>query len=104
MDKAGVHATALTGQLGFIDGIPVLASAELGLTGADGKFEVGGSNTKGTAVLVYRPGWLIGVRRRIAVSMDYLPYYDAYQMTATVRLAFGAYDDSAAAIGVNITV
>jgi HK97 family phage major capsid protein len=104
MDKAGIHATALTGQLGFIDGIPVLASAELGLTGTDGKFEVGGSNTKGSAVLVYRPGWLIGTRRRIAVSMDYLPYYDAYQMTATVRLAFASYDHSVAAIGVNITV
>jgi len=104
MDKAGAQATALTGQLGFIDGIPVLASAELGLTGAGGTFEVGGTNTKGTALLVYRPGWLIGTRRRIAVSVDYLSYYDAYQMTATVRLAFAPYDDSVAAIGVNITV
>lgn len=104
MDKAGAQATAMTGQLGFIDGIPVLASAEMGLTGADGTFEVGGTNTKGTAFLIYRPGWLVGTRRRIAVSVDYLPYYDAYQMTATVRLAFGAYDDSVAALGFNITV
>ncbi|MCU0476798.1 MAG: phage major capsid protein, partial [Anaerolineae bacterium] len=83
MDKAGAQATALTGQLGFIDGIPVLVSAELSLSRADGQFEVGGDNTKGTALLVYRPGWLVGTRRRIAVSVDYLPYYDAYQMTAT---------------------
>jgi len=104
MDKAGAQATALTGQLGFIDGIPVLASAEMSLTEADGTFEVGGTNVKGTALLVYRPGWLVGTRRRIAVSVDYLSYYDAYQMTATVRLAFAPYDTTVAAIGVNITV
>lgn len=104
LDKAGAQATALTGQLGFIDGIPVLVSAELGLTGLDGTFEVGGVNDKGTALLVYRPGWLVGTRRRIAVSVDYLPYYDAYQMTATVRLAFAPYDNAVAAVGVNIAV
>lgn len=104
MDKIGVHATALTGQLGFIDGIPVLVSAEMGLNEATGTFEVGGENVKGSAVLVYRPGWLVGTRRRIAVSVDYLPYYDAYQMTATVRLAFAPYDDAVAALGYNITV
>ncbi|MBW7879890.1 MAG: phage major capsid protein [Anaerolineae bacterium] len=104
MDKAGVHATALTGQLGFIDGIPVLVSAEMPLTLATGLVEVGGANDKGTAVLVYRPGWLVGTRRRVAVSVDYLPYYDAYQMTATVRLAFARYDDEVAAAGYDITV
>jgi len=104
MDKAGVHATALTGQLGFIDGIPLLVSPNLPLTMADGKVEVGGTNDKGTALLVYRPGWLVGYRRRIAVSVEYLPYYDAYQMTATVRLALGRYDDDVAAAGFDITV
>lgn len=104
MDKAGAHATALTGQLGFIDGIPLLVSAHMPLTMADGKVEVGGANDKGTALIVYRPGWLVGYRRRIAVSMEYLPYYDAYQMTATVRLALGQYDDDVAAAGFDITV
>lgn len=104
MDKAGAHATALTGQLGFIDGIPLLVSAAMALSQADGKVEFGGTNDKGTAVIVYRPGWLVGYRRRIAVSVDYLPYYDAYQMTATVRLGFTNYDSDVAAIGYNITV
>ncbi len=104
MDKAGAHATALTGQLGFIDGIPLLVSPHVPLTTASGGVIDGGSNDKGTAVCVYRPGWLVGFRRRIAVSVDYLPYYDAYQMTATVRLAFGRYDDDVAAIGYNVTV
>ncbi len=104
MDKAGAHATALTGQLGFVDGIPVLVSAEMALSGADGMIEVGETQNRGTALLVYRPGWLVGTRRRIAVSVDYLPYYDAYQLTATVRLAFASYDEASTAIGINITV
>ena len=36
MDKAGPHATALTGQIGLMDGSPVLVSAELPLTEAEG--------------------------------------------------------------------
>ncbi len=103
MDKAGPHATALTGQIGFIDGSPVLVSAEMPLTMADGKVNATG-NTKGQAVCVYRPGWIVGYRRRIAASVDYLPYYDAYQMTATVRLALARLDDDVAASLYNITV
>jgi HK97 family phage major capsid protein len=103
VDKAGPLATALTGQIGFVDGAPVLVSAEMPLTEADGK--VGsGTNDKGTALCVYRPGWFVGYRRRIAVSVDYLPYYDAYQLTATVRLGFGRFDDDVAAVLYNITI
>ena len=103
MDKAGAQATAMTGQIGFVDGTPVLVSAEMPLTMADGKVNASG-NTKGQAVCVYRPGWIVGYRRRIAASVDYLPYYDAYQMTATVRLALARLDDDVAAALYNITV
>ena len=34
----------------------------------------------------------MGYRRRVAVGVDYLPYYDSYQLTATVRLAFINFD------------
>ena len=37
VDKAGPLATAQTGQIGFVDGIPVFVSAEMPLTQADGK-------------------------------------------------------------------
>ncbi len=95
MDKAGALATAQTGQIGFVDGIPVLVSAELPLANGDGKVSATpGNNTQGTALCVYRPGWFVGYRRRIAVSVDYLPYYDSYQLTATVRLAFASYDEN----------
>ena len=103
MDKAGALATAQTGQIGFVDGIPVFVSAEMPLTEASGK--VGrGPNGKGQALCVYRPGWFVGYRRKIAVSVDYLPYYDSYQLTATVRLAFVRFDDEVASCLYNITV
>ena len=103
VDKAGPLATAQTGQIGFVDGIPVFVSAEMPLTEADGKVG-GGTNDKGQAVCVYRPGWYVGYRRKIAVSVDYLSYYDSYQLTATVRLAFVRFDDDVASCLYNITV
>lgn len=103
MDKAGPQATALTGQIGLMDGAPVLVSAEMPLTEADGKVGAG-TNDRGTALCVYRPGWYVGYRRKIAVSVDYLPYYDAYQLTATVRLAFAHFDTDSASTLFNLAV
>ncbi len=105
MEKAGPLATAQTGQIGYLDGAPVIVSAEMSLAAANGKVSTtGASNVKGTALCVYRPGWFVGYRRRIAVSVDYLPYYDSYQLTATVRLAFAPFDTEAASALYNITV
>jgi hypothetical protein len=81
----------------------VFATAEMPLTSTTG-LVAGSGNTKGTAVCVYRPGWFVGYRRRIAVNIDYLPYYDSYQLTATVRLAFANFDNEVASALVNITV
>jgi HK97 family phage major capsid protein len=103
MDKAGPMATALTGQIGFADGAPVLVSAEMPLTEADGKIG-GATNDRGQAVCVYRPGWFVGYRRKIAVSVDYLPYYDSYQLTATVRLAFVNFDTDVVSALFNIAL
>ncbi|MCY4020736.1 MAG: phage major capsid protein [Chloroflexi bacterium] len=101
MDKAGPLATSQTGQIGLVDGIPVYVSAEMPLTEADGKVG-GGSNDRGQALCVYRPGWTVGYRRKIAVSVDYLSYYDSYQLTATVRLAFVHFNNDVASCLYNI--
>ncbi|MDE2821397.1 MAG: phage major capsid protein [Chloroflexota bacterium] len=103
MDKAGPRATAQTGQIGLVDGIPVYVSAEMPLTEADGKVG-GGGNNRGQALCVYRPGWTVGYRRKIAVSVDYLSYYDSYQLTATVRLAFARFDSEVASCLYNIVM
>lgn len=104
MDKAGPLATAQTGQIGFVDGAPVLVSAEMPLTYSSGKVNIAQTNDRGQAVCVYRPGWFVGYRRKIAISVDYLPYYDSYQLTATVRLAFINFDSEPAAVLYNIAV
>ncbi|GAB5494648.1 MAG: hypothetical protein Phog2KO_48630 [Phototrophicaceae bacterium] len=105
MDKAGALATAQTGQIGFIDGIPVFITAEMPLTMSDGKVNTAsGTNDRGTALCVYRPGWFVGYRRKIAVNVDYIPYYDSYQMTATVRLAFVNFNDDVASTLYNISL
>jgi HK97 family phage major capsid protein len=94
IDKFGPQATVMTGEIGKVDGIPVLASAEMSLTEADGKlsYDTPANNIKGQAVCVYRPGWIVGYRRRIATSMEYIGWTDSYQMVATVRVAFVSFD------------
>jgi hypothetical protein len=47
---------------------------------------------------------VVGYRRRIAVSVDYLPYYDSYQLTATVRLALANFDNEVAGVLFNLAV
>lgn len=103
MDKAGALATAHTGQIGFIDGIPVFVSSELPMTEADGKVG-GGTNNRGTAICVYRNGWFVGYRRKISVHVDYLPYADSYQLTATVRLGLARLEDDVASTLYNIAI
>ena len=105
MEKAGPLATAQTGQIGFADGAPVLVTAEMPLSDGDGKVDSRhANNTRHRPLCVYRPGWFVGYRRRIAVSVDYLPYYDSYQLTATVRLAFINFDTDVAAALYNVAV
>lgn len=103
MDKAGPQATAQTGQIGFVDGIAVFMSASMPETAATG-LVAGSGNTQGTALCVYRPGWMVGYRRAISVHADYIPAYDSHQLTATVRLAFAPQTTQMSSALVNIKV
>lgn len=105
LDKFGLQATALTGNIMAVDGIPIIPCAEMGLTEADGKASATpANNTKGQAICVYRPGWVVGYRRRVNATTTFIPYYDAYQMVATVRLAFVNFDADVSAALYDITV
>lgn len=105
IDKYGIQATVLTGEVGKVDGITVLSSAEMSLTEADGKISATpGNNTLGQGVLVYRPGWVVGYRRRVAATMTYMPYTDSYQLVATMRLAFINFDSYVSGALYNIGV
>lgn len=86
MDKAGPKATAMTGQIGFIDGMPVLVSNEYALTDTAGKIPAAGG-TLGSLTIAYKPGWVVGFRRRVNANVEFISWADSYQITATVRLA-----------------
>jgi HK97 family phage major capsid protein len=99
VDKAGAAATNLSGQVGVIDGVPVFASAEMGLSRAtDGKISVtAANNTRGSVIIVHRPNWMIGYRRQVQAQVDYLSWADAYHLTVTARLALAWFDAVSAA-------
>lgn len=102
----GRNATVNNGMLPNIDGIPVWPSQELALANTAGKIsETAGNNTLGRLVMAAKTGWTIGYRRQVTTNVDYLSYYDAYQMTATLRIALINKDGyaSAAAYGINVS-
>jgi hypothetical protein len=102
----GRGSTVNDGVVPMIDGIPVFASAEISLANTAGKVATvtTANNTTGTLVIAARPGWYVGYRRQVNSTVDFLSYYDSYQMTATARLAFVNKDTVAAAVIYNIGV
>ena len=105
MDKLGANATVVTGMIGAIDGIPVISSQYMGLTEADGKISTTGSNnTLGQVVLVYRPNWFVGYRRKITINVAYHPGFDAHILVATARVALAHRATDSAAVLYNLAV
>lgn len=93
----GVGSTVNNGTVPTIDGIEVYPSAELNLTDANGYLDAAVDGTYGQLILAAKPAWYIGYRRNVTSSVDFLPYYDSYQLTVTMRLAFINKDTVAAA-------
>lgn len=100
VDKYGSNATVLTGEVGRIDNIPVLVSNEIALSAlSNGKVSsTGDNNLYGRLALVHKPSFYFGYRRRISPVVEFLSYYDAYQLTVTVRPALVRRDTSCASI------
>lgn len=102
----GRNATVNNGMLPNIDGIPVFPSQEMVLANSAGKIDLDttSNNLYGRIAMAAKQGWTIGYRRQVTTNVDYLSYYDSYQFTATLRIAFINKDGyaSAAAYGVNV--
>lgn len=103
VDKLGALATNLTGEVGRIDNIPVYVSEQIALANTAGKVPNGGG-TLGRALLVYRPGWYFGFRRRVSTDVSFIPWADAHQLTMTARIALINRDAEVAAALYNIAV
>ena len=69
LDKFGPQATLLTGQLGAVEGIPVIVSEQMNLADTDGKVTDSGNCTDtGRLLIVNRSQWRVGVKRELTVE------------------------------------
>ena len=69
LDKFGPQATLLTGQLGAVEGIPVIVSEQMVLADTDGKVTDAGNGTStGRLLLVNRSQWRVGFKRELTIE------------------------------------
>lgn len=102
----------IAGQVASILGYPVISSAAVSKTEADGKVSTtGGNNTKGQVVTFNRRGFVTGWRRRVKLELERIPATDQTRLVASLRLGFGRFTPTGAASGIeaadvirNITV
>ena len=89
IDKLGPHATLLTGQLGAIEGIPVIVSEQLSLAATDGKVNASGSgNTTGRLLAVNRTQWRKGFKRELLIETERDIQKRQNVMVVSMRVAF----------------
>lgn len=102
----------IAGQVASILGYPVISSAAMSLTEADGKVSTtGGNNTLGQVVTFNKRGFVVGWRRRVKLEIERIPATDQTRLVASLRMGFGRFSPTGAASGIeaadvirNITV
>ena len=93
IDKYGPNATILTGELAKFDGSPIIVSEKVRETlNASGVYD-GTTTTKTEIILVYRPGFRFGDRRKVTIKTDEDIETDQTILVATLRMAFAAMHD-----------
>lgn len=99
VDKFGPSATILAGELMKYRGIPVLPSAEVPLTEADGKCSTtAASNTKGSITTYNRNFWRAGFRRGLTIEVDRLIQRRVLIMVTSFRIAIAAWGTRSSAL------
>lgn len=84
----GSAPTVESGEVGRIDNIAVFVSNEMSLAKIGGTVSATtGNNVYGRLLFVHKPSWMAGYRRQVNLNVTYLPYYDSYQLSATMRMA-----------------
>jgi HK97 family phage major capsid protein len=91
VDKYGDQATMLKGELMKYRGIPVVPSAAVALTEADGKLSTtAASNTLGAIVAFARSQWAQGYRRELMIEIDRDIQKRVMLMVVSFRIAIAA--------------
>ncbi len=93
LDKFGLGATVLTGQLASYQGHPVIVTPVIPLAGDDGKVvETGASNDEGQLVIPHRDMWRARFKRQLLIEVDRDIQRQVWIMVASFRIAIGARD------------
>ena len=108
LDKLGPRATVLTGQLGDVEGVPVIVSEQMKLADVDGKVTNSGNGTDtGRLVGVARSQYLTGAVREMLIETERDIQQQQTVMVASFRMGFTgravASEDKAVAVTRNIT-
>ena len=108
IEKLGPNATLLTGQLGDIEGIPIIVSEQMLMADTDGKVTSGGNGTDtGRVLVVNRNMYRLGFKRELMIESERDIQKRQTVLVASMRVAFkGRMDndsDTAVALQYNIT-
>jgi len=88
LEKYGASATIVTGELGRIFGIPIIAPAYCTKTEADGKLSATpANNTLGQLSVVNVRGWLRGIYRPVQLFFDRVQRTDTFLVELYTRQA-----------------
>ena len=88
LDKFGSQATVLTGQLGAVEGIPVIVSEQMKLADTDGKVTDAGNGTDtGRLLIVNRTQWRMGFKRELTIETVRDPQKRQNIMVVSFRIA-----------------
>ena len=89
LDKFGPQATVLTGQLGAVEGVPVIVSEQMALADTDGRVSSAGNTADTGRLLIFnRSQWRIGFRRELAIETVRDVQKRQNVMVISFRLAF----------------
>ena len=89
LDKLGPRATLLTGQLGAVEGVPVIVSEQLRLADSDGKVTSDGNVADtGRLLLVNRTQWRKGFKRELLIETERDIQKRQNVMVVSMRVAF----------------
>lgn len=108
LDKMGPRATQLTGQLGAVEGIPVIVSEQMLLADTDGKVTYAGNGSDtGRLLCVNRNQYWTGSKRELLVEVEKDIQKRQTIMVVSFRMAFDGRNtnssDNAVALQYDIT-
>ncbi len=108
LEKLGPNATLLTGQLGDIEGIPIIVSEQMLMADTDGKVTSGGNGADtGRVLVVNRNMYRLGFKRDLMIESERDIQKRQTVLVASMRVAFKGRmendSDTAVALQYNIT-